>query len=218
MTPPARQKVSRPSSSVQVSTLDTQHSRPPPLSASTLGASCFGGGEGSIGADGSIYVTCDNDFSSRLQAYSPAGEPKWIRSLGSTNGTHTPLIDATGTIYVANSGSVNALSAEGTIIWKLDGLFRNNVEPVIDAARNVYIIAETKSLFGTSLMVVNDGKVVENRGPLNGDYYGALLLTASGRVYYNSAGSLIYFQASGADASAPWNQMGGDAGRTESLK
>jgi outer membrane protein assembly factor BamB len=182
-----------------------------------LGANCFGGGDGAIAPDGTLYVPCDNDFSSRLSAYSPSGTAKWIKELGSTNGTLTPLIDASGTIYVANSGSVNAVNADGTIIWKFEGLTRNNVVPVIDSDKNVYIIAQKTPIPESSLMVIKDGELVENRGAINLGDYGALLLTQQGRIYYNSAGSLIYFQAKATDTS-PWSQMSGDAGRTASRK
>ena len=179
------------------------------------GASCFGGSDGSIAADGTIYVTCDNDFSSRLSAYSSTGTAKWITELGITNATLTPLIDQSGTIYVANSGSVNALNPDGTVIWNFDGLIHNTVVPVVDSDKNVYIIAETP-VADMSLMVIKDGKLAENRGAIKSSD-GALMLTQQGRVYYNAAGSLIYFQANGTDTS-PWSQMGANAGRTASLK
>jgi len=180
----------------------------------SLGVQCFAGSPGSIAADGTLYLTCDNDFLSEVSAYAPTGQSKWLRHLGSTNGTHTPLIDASGVIYVANSGSVTALTPAGEVLWKLDSVYRIAVTPVIDSDKNVYILAELKSGSGHHLLVATNGKITEDRGLVTADYYGALLLTAGGRVFYNSEGQLISFGTRGADAAAQWAQMGRDQGRT----
>lgn len=177
-----------------------------------LGSQCFGG-SGSIASDGTIYVGCDNDMSSGLSAYAPTGGAKWFKHLAAASGTFT-LIDGSGAIYVSNPASVTALTPDGEVIWKLDGIYQSNVHPVIDTQKNVYLIAARTSSADPEILVVNAGKIVGSKGPVAAGALGAFLLTTDGRVYYNSQGSLIYFQSHGNDASAQWAQMGRDEGRT----
>jgi outer membrane protein assembly factor BamB len=174
---------------------------------------CFGGSVGSLAADGTIYVTCDSDFSSRLFAYSPAGTLQWQVSLGSTNGTLAPLIDAAGTIYVANGGSVTALNKDGTTAWRMAGLFRNQTHPVIDSNKNVFVVASRiSSISGRYLFAINNGQVVETKGLF--PCIGALLLNDSGRLYCAEVGLLIYAGTAGYDAAAQWSQIGHDSNRS----
>lgn len=174
---------------------------------------CFAGSDGALAADGTIYVTCDSDLSSRLFAYSPAGATVWQASLGASTATLTPVIDAAGIIYVANNGSVTALNKDGTTAWRLAGLFRNNTHPMIDSNRNLYAVASRiSSVSGRYLIAINNGVVVETKGlfPCSG----ALLLTESGRLYCAEVALVMSFPTSGNDVAAQWNQMGHDASRT----
>ncbi len=174
---------------------------------------CFGGSVGSLAADGTIYVTCDSDFSSRLFAYGPTGTVQWQVSLGSTNGTLAPLIDATGTIYVANRGSLTALNKDGTTFWQFAGLFRNQTHPVIDSNKNVYVVASRiSSISGRYLIAINNGAVVETKGLF--PCIGALLLNDSGRLYCAEVGLFIYAGTAGYDAATQWSQIGHDANRS----
>jgi hypothetical protein len=176
--------------------------------------SCIGGGETAIASDGTVYVTCDSDFTSKLYAYDPSGVEKWSASLGSTEGTFTPLIDAAGNIYASNSGSVTSLSPAGAVNWRLENLTQNFVEPALDTDGNVFIIAKLTSDAAWNLLAVRNGMVFSNDGEIDPTYAGALLLAPNGRVYYNANGNLISLGTGGADAASQWVQFGRDYSRS----
>lgn len=176
-----------------------------------LTRNCFGGSMGAVAADGTVYVTCDNDFSSRLYAYNPAGTEKWQLGLGNTNGTLAPVIDAAGVVYVGNSGSMTALNPTGTAVWQLEGLFSNWASPVIDSNKNVYVVAAQTNAGPRSLLVVNGGTIAENKGLSSCE--SALLLLSTGRAYCSAIDALMRFQTDGYDGAAQWNQFGHDFNR-----
>jgi outer membrane protein assembly factor BamB len=174
---------------------------------------CLAGSTGALAADGTLYVTCDAASLSRLLAYSPAGSLMWQVSLGTSTGTKAPLIDASGIIYVANNNSLTELNKDGSQLWRLAGLFRNQTHPVIDAARNVYIVASRiSSISGRYLMAVNGGAVAETKGlfPCSG----SLLLNDSGRLYCAELGLFVFTRTSGFDAASQWSQLSRDASRS----
>lgn len=172
---------------------------------------CFGGSQGALAADGTIYVTCDGASSSRLTALHAGGVVKWSVSLGSSNGTSAPVIDAAGTIYVANRTSLTALTPAGTEEWRLEGLFDNTVSPAVGSNNDVYINASQTSSGPRSILVVNGGSIVEDKGQIQCGL--AFLLTPTGRVYCGASGSFVYFQGRSTDATAQWAQLGRDAQR-----
>jgi outer membrane protein assembly factor BamB len=172
---------------------------------------CFGGSQGALAADGTIYVTCDGTSSSRLTALQPGGVVKWSIPLGSSNGTSAPVIDAAGTIYVANRTSLTALTPAGPQAWRLDGLFDNTVSPAVGSNNDVYINASQTSSGPRSILVVNGGSIVEDKGQIQCGL--AFLLTPTGRVYCGASGSFVYFQGRSTDATAQWAQLGRDAQR-----
>ena len=176
---------------------------------------CFGGSQGALAADGTIYVTCDGASSSRLTALQPGGVVKWTIPLGSSNGTSAPVIDAAGTIYVANRTSLTALTPAGSQAWRLDGLFDNTVSPAVGSNNDVYINASLTSAGPRSILVVNGGSVVEDKGQIQCGL--AFLLTSTGRVYCGASGSFVYFQGRSTDATAHWAQLGRDAQRGSRL-
>ena len=174
---------------------------------------CFAGSDGALASDGTIYVTCDSDGSSKLIAYDQSGTAKWETSLGSNAGTLSPLIDGNGVVYVANVNSLTALNKDGAVAWKLSGLFRNVTHPAIDAEHNIYIAASRiSSVSGRYLISVNNGQIVETKGlfPCGG----SLLLNKSGRLYCAEVGLLIYMQTAGNDELAQWSQLSHDPNRT----
>ena len=174
---------------------------------------CFAGSAGALAADGTLYITCDAASSSRLLAYSPAGSLIWQVSFGSTTGMKAPLIDASGVIYIATGNSISALNKDGSQLWRLGGLFRNQTHPVIDAAGNVYIVASRiSSISGRYLMAVNNGTVVETKGlfPCSG----SLLLNDSGRLYCAEVGLFVFMKTAGLDAASQWSQVSHDARRS----
>jgi outer membrane protein assembly factor BamB len=177
-----------------------------------LGATCFGG-DGSIDAAGTIYIGCDNDMLSRIGAYSSTGEAKWQKSMGAASGTST-LIDEDGVLYVSNPISITAMTTNGDQIWRADSIFTSTVIPVIDKQKNIYVIAQRKRFADFELLVINAGKIVENKGTIINPSNGSFLLAANGRVYYNAGGSLIYFGTKGSSSSAQWPQAGRDPGRS----
>jgi outer membrane protein assembly factor BamB len=177
----------------------------------TTAADCFGGSQGAIAADGSVYVSCDSDFSSRLIAYNPGGLVKWVTPLGTVNGTTAPVIDAAGTIYVANRGALSALRPDGALLWQLNGLFNNDVSPAVGSNNDVYIHAALTSGGTGSMLVVNNGAIVEDKGPMGCAL--AFLLTPTGRVYCGSNGGFAFFQGNNSDATGQWTQLGSDAQR-----
>lgn len=174
---------------------------------------CFAGSDGALASDGTIYVTCDSNGSSTLIAYDPGGTAKWETNLGTIAGTLSPLIDADGLVYVANVNSLTALNKDGSVAWRLAGLFRNVTHPVIDSGHNVYIAASRISnISGRYLLSVNNGQIVETKGlfPCGG----SLLLNRSGRLYCAEVALLIYMQTAGADQLAQWSQLSHDSNRT----
>lgn len=174
---------------------------------------CFAGSDGALAADGTIYVTCDADFLSRLFAYDPAGNEKWHVSLGSTTPTLSPLVDASGNVYVANRGSVTALNPSGSILWNRTGLFRSLTHPVIDSGGNVYIAASRiSSISGRNLLLINNGEIVADLGLLA--CAGSMLLNDEGRLYCGEVGLLAYLKTPGSDPNAQWNQISHDPHRT----
>ena len=172
---------------------------------------CFGGSQGAIAFDGTIYVTCDNAASSRLTAYEPGGFLKWTTILGSANGSSAPVIDASGTIYVSNRSSLSALSPEGTILWQLGDLTGNIVSPAVGSNNDVYIHAAHATSPASSLLVINNGSIVENKGVVNCAH--SFLLTTTGRIYCGSAGGFSFFQTRNIDLTSQWSQLGNDAQR-----
>jgi outer membrane protein assembly factor BamB len=174
-------------------------------------ANCFGGSQGAIASDGTIYVTCDNDLSSRLFAYHPSGLAKWTASLGATNGTLAPVIDAAGIIYVANRGSLSAVRPEGGFLWQMQNLGNSTTSPAVGSNNDVYLHASSTSGAPPSLLVINAGSVVEDKGPLGCAL--AFLVTMRGRVYCGSSGGFAFFQTSNTDVTGQWSQMGSDAQR-----
>ena len=174
---------------------------------------CAAGSGGSLAADGTLYVTCDATLSSRIIAYSPSGSLMWQASLGTSSGTKAPLIDASGIIYVANAASITALNKDGSQLWRLAGLFRNQTNPVIDADNNVYIVASRISnISGRYLMSVNNGTIVETKGlfPCSG----SLLLNESGRLYCAEVGLFLFMKTAGFDEASQWSQVSHDASRS----
>lgn len=176
---------------------------------------CFGGSQGALAADGTIYVTCDGASSSRLTALQPGGTIKWSVPLGSSNGTSAPVIDPAGTIYVANRTSLTALTPAGPRAWRLEGLFDNMVSPAVGSNNDVYINASLTSSGPRSMLVVNGGLIVEDKGQIRCGL--AFLLTPTGRVYCGASGSFVYFQGRSTDATAQWAQLGRDAQRGSRL-
>ncbi len=176
--------------------------------------SCIGGGHEALAADGTIYVTCDSDFTSILYAYDPTGTEKWHADLGTAAGTFTPLIDDSGNIYASNPSSVISLTPTGTVNWRLTGLTQNFVEPAIDTNRNVYVIAKLASDAGWNLLAIKDGVVASNKGAIDPTFAGALLLAPDGRLYFNANGSLLSYATPGVNAAAAWVQFGRDYARS----
>jgi outer membrane protein assembly factor BamB len=174
--------------------------------------SCFGGSQGAIAADGTVYVTCDNSATSRLTAYEPGGLFKWTTVLNSANGSSAPVIDASGTIYVSNRSSLTALNPSGGILWQLGELTGNVVSPAVGSNKDVYIQAFHPSATESSLLVVNNGTIVENKGPAAGCGH-SFLLTTTGRIYCGSPGGFAWFQTRNIDVTSQWSQLGNDAQR-----
>jgi outer membrane protein assembly factor BamB len=176
----------------------------------TTSRNCLAGSDGALASDGTIYVTCDNDFLSTLYAYNRTGTEKWHVSLGSTPGSLTPLIDEAGTVYAANRGSVTAVNPSGTIAWRLTGLFRNGTHPVIDASRTVYVAASRiSSVSGRYLYGINNGQVASDDGLLS--CAGSLLLSTAGRLYCGEIGLIVYIRTAGFDDATQWSQIGRDS-------
>jgi outer membrane protein assembly factor BamB len=174
--------------------------------------SCFGGSQGAIATDGTIYVTCDNATQSRLTAYNPGGLFKWTTVLNTANGSTAPVIDASGTIYVSNRSSLTALNPDGTILWQLGELTGNVVSPAVGSNNDVYIQAAHPSSPESSLLVVNNGTIVENKGTAAGCAH-SFLLTPTGRIYCGSPGGFAWFQTRNIDLTSQWSQLGNDAQR-----
>ena len=172
---------------------------------------CFGGSQGAIASDGTIYATCDNAGSSRLTAFEPGGFIKWSTLLSAANGSSAPVIDSAGIVYVSNRSSLTALNPDGTILWQLGGLTDNIVSPAVGSNRDVYIHAAHTSSPVSSLLVVNNGMIVENKGPLNCAH--SFLLMPTGRIYCGSSGGFSFFQTSNTDITSQWSQLGNDAQR-----
>jgi outer membrane protein assembly factor BamB len=172
---------------------------------------CFGGSQGAIASDGTIYATCDNLGSSRLTAFEPGGFIRWSTVLSNANGSSAPVIDASGTIYVSNRSSLTALNPDGTILWQLGELTDNLVSPAVGSNKDVYIHATHPSSPVASLLVVNNGAIVENKGPMNCAH--SFLLMPTGRIYCASSGGFSFFQTSNTDVTSQWSQLGNDAQR-----
>ena len=176
-------------------------------------ANCFAHSVGSIANDGTLYVNCDSDFSSRLNAYTPAGILKWQRSLGSTVGTFAPVIDADGTVYVANAGSVRAISPAGSVVWTVSNLAMIRGSPILDSNRNIYVFAsQTGSGGEQTLLVLKNGTITEDRGPASCE--DSILLLPTGRAYCSAFNALIRFGTEGYPSDAQWGQFGHNYRRT----
>ena len=173
--------------------------------------SCFGGSQGAIAFDGTIYVTCDNAASSRLTAFQPGGTFKWTKMLSTANGSSAPVIDAGGTIYVSNRSSLTALDTAGTILWQLGDLEGNVVSPAVGSNKDVYIHASHPASPENSLLVVNNGAIVENKGPAKCGH--SFLLTPTGRIYCGTNGGFAFFQTKNTNLTSQWSQLGSDAQR-----
>ena len=179
----------------------------------TTGNTCFGGTQGAIASDGTIYITCDNQSTSRLFASNPDGSLRWVVTIGSgTEGTMAPVVDAAGTIYVANSTSVTAVTPGGAISWQLTGLLNNNVNPAVASNGDVYVHALQSLSAERGVLVVNSGTVIEDKGPLGCS--GSFLLAPQGRVYCGIAGGIAAFQGGSTDVTGQWSQFSRDALRS----
>ena len=174
---------------------------------------CFGGSRGAIASDGTVYVTCDSDFSSTVYAYNPAGTLKWQLRLGSDAGTFAPIIDAAGTVYVANSGSVAAISPTGSVIWTVANLSAIRGSPVLDSEQNLYVVASQAGSVGArTLLVLTNGTIAEDRGSASCE--DSMLLLPTGRAYCSGLNALIRFGTEGYPGDAQWGQFGHDYRRT----
>ena len=172
---------------------------------------CLGGSQGAIAVDGTIYVTCDNTTSSRLTAFEPGGFVKWSTVVASANGSSAPVIDAAGTVYVSNRTSLTALKPNGTLLWRLGDLTGNTVSPAVGSNNDVYIYASHPTAPEPSLLVVNNGTIVENKGPARCGH--SFLLTATGRIFCGSSGGFSWYQTANTDITSQWSQLGSDAQR-----
>ena len=174
---------------------------------------CAPGSRGALASDGTIYVTCDISGVSRLFAYTPTGAVAWLANLGNATITNAPVIDAAGTIYVANTNALTALNKDGSTAWRFAGLFRNVTNPIVDADRNVYFVASRiSSVSGRYLMSIRDATFIETTGLY--PCVGSLLLNETGRLYCAEVGVFVYMRTAGNDANAQWAQMSHDATRS----
>ena len=172
---------------------------------------CLGGSQGAIAIDGTIYVTCDNVSSSRLTAFEPGGFIKWSTLIGTTSGSSAPVIDETGTIYVSNRTALTALKPDGKILWQLTGLTDNVVSPAVASNSDVYIHASQTGATEPSQLVVNNGTIIEDKGPARCGH--SFLLTATGRIFCGSSGGFSWYQTANTDLRSQWSQLGNDAQR-----
>jgi outer membrane protein assembly factor BamB len=174
---------------------------------------CGAGSDGALASDGTVYVTCDISGASRLFAYTPNGSLAWQANLGTATITNAPVIDASGMIYVANTNALTALNKDGSTAWRFAGLFRNVTNPIVDADRNVFIVASRiSSVSGRYLMSIKDGTFIETTGLY--PCVGSLLLNEGGRLYCAEVGVFVYMRTAGNDANAQWAQMSHDAARS----
>lgn len=84
--------------------------------------------------DGVILYACGGD---KLHAVSPAGVKLWDRPVAGVWGT--PAVGADNTAYIATLNSVDAIDANGNLLWSyLPGTSTGNTPPIIDGAGTIY--------------------------------------------------------------------------------
>ena len=77
-----------------------------------------------IAEDGTIYISTNDNY---LYAITPTGSLLWKYNLYS-QGPHSPLVGADGTIYIGSQTHLRALNPDGTIRWEYK---HGNAEPVM---------------------------------------------------------------------------------------
>jgi PKD repeat protein len=109
-------------------------------------------GQPLIGIDGSIYVLSYNGtFDNRLISYNPGGQQNWKLQLelsGNSSDTKTSL-DNDGTVYVAESNKLYAISREGKIKWNYP---TQENKPAF--CSTPVIVKDSLIIFGTSIATV----------------------------------------------------------------
>ncbi len=85
-------------------------------------------GTPALSAEGTIYVV---DKEGGLSSFTPAGELRWIyrpeRAAGALAG---PIVSPEGTIYYATGNRVEAVSAEGALLWEAETPYEYRLSPV----------------------------------------------------------------------------------------
>lgn len=91
-----------------------------------------------VGKNGTVYT---QDLYGHLYAISPTGGLKWIFNAPGT-GHGCVSVGPDGTVYVANTESVFALTPNGTLRWKFDQTpgARNILGPNVGPDGNIYVV------------------------------------------------------------------------------
>jgi outer membrane protein assembly factor BamB len=176
-----------------------------------------------IGADGTLYTSCSGDTVNVVTAITPEGTVPWVTTL--SNGSSStvlrfaslsPVIDASGTIYVVQGISVTALTKSGGSLWHYiipEGARFASTAPAVDASGNVYVIIQDFHTISAIFSIKNGVRSVRI-ADANPPHGAGFLIDSDGTLYYDAENRVISFKTAGLDPSAPWPMMGGNSGRT----
>jgi len=176
-------------------------------------------GRAAIGLAGEINAVCSSSSGLALYSVTAGGAIRWSRPLTGLSGAFmSPVIDATGIIIVTATSGINAFTSAGDLFWtyavSTDGGLMALSDPVIDVDGNVYLIEKLNLASAPALTVFRDGQRIGEIADVSDPHGRSLLMARDGRVFYDAAGSIVYFESKGFDGASPWPMNRGSSGRT----
>ena len=176
-------------------------------------------GRAALGVAGEIDVVCSSSSGLALYSVTAGGAIRWSRPLtGLTGAFMSPMIDASGIIIVTATSGINAFTNAGDLFWtysvNTDGGLLALSDPVIDVDGNVYLVEKRTVASAPALTVFRDGQRIGEIANVSDPHGRSLLMARDGRVFYDAAGSIVYFESKGFDGASPWPMNRGSPGRT----
>ncbi len=138
-----------------------------------------------IGADGTIYIGCENG---NLYALDPSdGTQKWAYQTGGIIYTSSPAVAADGTIYIGSQTGFFAINPDGSLKWSYGTGDTEAGSPAIDANGIIYVPSYDYNLYefnpdGVRRFTVSTGNSMA----------GAPAIDPNGTVYIGSNDKTVY--------------------------
>jgi glucose dehydrogenase len=149
-----------------------------------------------IGADGTIYVGCENG---NLYALDPAdGTPKWVFPTGGEIYTSSPAISADGTIYIGSETGFFAINPDGTQKWSYPTGDSEAGSPSIGADGTIYLASWDHNLYA-----LNPDGSLKWKFTTGDSMDESPAIGADGTIYVGSGDSYLY--AINPDGTKKWS-------------